>query len=797
MTNRTELAILGLIAALLPAVLVADLIYPLGTAVWLLYAMPLGLTFALRFPLLPPLMACIIWLLLVVGYFLSDPGVATRLAIANRVMAGVVFAAMGVMGAALIANRRQIARSAWINKGQIGISHAIQGELSPERLAAKAIETLSELIDARAAVAYARDGRGFRRLASWGTDGQALPERIAEDTGHIARAAKTATSLRIDLAPDEALGWSSGLARGRTAATLLVPLRDGQMVNGVLEFGLPQPASDTQVELLDRVADKLGIALRSAQYREQLHELLEETRRQAEELRSHGEELAAANEELEEQTRALQDSQSRLETQQAELENQNSQLEEQRDALARARRLLEEQSEALARESRYKSEFVANMSHELRTTLNALLIMSRLLAENRGGTLSDEQVRWAEAIQASGQDLLALINDILDLSKIEAGKVELSRDNVDANHVAHRITRAFEAQARQKGLELTAEVQPDLPVIVTDAQRLEQVLRNFVSNALKFTARGRVTLRVSRHPQGIAFAVQDTGIGIPPEQQEAVFEAFRQADGTISRRFGGTGLGLSISRELADLLEARLTLESQPGQGSTFTLILPDRRPEESPPVPPRDPVQAPSAHGAGAVIARPAGFDGPALIDDDRDIIREGERVMLVVEDDPAFARILCDLSRELGFRCVCVAEADHAVAAARHYLPQAIVLDIGLPDHSGLSVLDRLKRDISTRHIPVHVVSGEDYTRQALSQGAISYMMKPVQREELSRILQNLGTRLEQRMRRVLIVEDDPAQMEGLKALLANDEIETVGAGTVAEALKICRAQTVDCIV
>ncbi|MFN3315062.1 MAG: sensor histidine kinase, partial [Hyphomonas sp.] len=291
-------------------------------------------------------------------------------------------------------------------------------------------------------------------------------------------------------------------------------------------------------------SDKLGIALRSAQYREQLQELLEETRRQSEELRSHGEELAATNEELEEQTRALQDSQTKLEAQQSELESQNAQLEsqtqeleEQRDALARSRRMLEDQADALARESRYKSEFVANMSHELRTPLNALLIMSRLLAENRGGTLTGEQVRWAETIQSSGQDLLALINDILDLSKIEAGKVELARDEIDPQHIATRITRAFEAQAREKGLELTAEVAADLTVFESDSQRLEQVLRNFVSNALKFTERGRVTLRVSRVAQGVAFAVEDTGIGIAPDQQEAVFEAFRQADGTISRRY--------------------------------------------------------------------------------------------------------------------------------------------------------------------------------------------------------------------------------------------------------------------
>lgn len=802
MDKRLDLAIAALIAALVAGVFVLDLHYPLGTAVWLLYAVPLGLALVARWPLLPPVLAGLACLLLVAGFFLSDPGVSFGLAVANRVMAGLIFIALGMLGYGLIKNRARLARGDWVNLGQLAVSRAIQGEMSPARLARQVLDTMAERIGARAAVAYARDGRGFVRLASWGTEDALIPDRIEEGQGHLSRAVASGQPIRIDMAPDEALGWSSGLARGRTASTVLVPLRDGQLINGVLEFGLDRPAPDRVIDLFERVSDKLGIALRGAQYRDQLHELLEETRRQAEELRSHTEELAATNEELEEQTRALQDSQRRLEEQQAELENQNTrletqtqELEEQRDALARSRRMLEDQAEALARESRYKSEFVANMSHELRTPLNALLIMSRLLAENRGGTLTEEQVRWAETIQSSGQDLLALINDILDLSKIEAGKVEIALDEIDAGHVAHRIIRAFEAEARHKGLELTADVAADLPPLRTDGQRLEQVLRNFVSNALKFTERGRITLRIARAPQGVAFAVEDTGIGIPSDQQEVVFEAFRQADGTISRKYGGTGLGLSISRELADLLGGRLTLDSQPGRGSTFTLILPERAPRGE-------------ARAAAPALPQPASAaslpvaQSPALglvegVEDDRDLIREGERVMLVVEDDPAFARILCDLSRELGFRCVCVSRADEAVAAARHYLPQAIVLDMGLPDHSGLSVLDRLKRDVSTRHIPVHVVSAEDHSRQALSQGAISSMMKPVRRDELSRAIRNLESRLEQRMRRVLIVEDDPAQMEGLKALLASDEVEAIGAGTAAEALRICRGETVDCIV
>nr|WP_111298717.1 response regulator [Paracoccus saliphilus] len=806
MPKIQDLTILVVIAASLGGVLFLDAQFPLGTAVWLIYILPLALAFVSSQPLIPVAVAVLACVLMGIGFIFDQAGIDPRVAAANRTMAGLVYLVLGLAGRALIINRERLTRSEWVHEGQVEVSRAMQGELSAERLGRQILQVLADRVGARAAVAYARNGHGYQRLASWGVDEAALADRVLEGEGHLGRCVAERRVLGIAMAPDQALGWATGLGRGRAPHALMVPLRDGQLVNGVLEFGLDTPPSGRIEELFDRISDKLGIALRSAQYREQLQELLEETRRQAEELRSHTEELAASNEELEEQTRALQDSQRRLEMQQTELENQNAQLEsqtqeleEQRDALARSRRMLEDQAAQLARESRYKSEFVANMSHELRTPLNALLIMSRLLSENRGRNLTEEQVRWAETIESSGKDLLALINDILDLSKIESGKLELSRDRIDPRTVTTKLVRAFEMQAKNKGLQLTAEVAPGVGELETDCQRLEQVLRNFISNALKFTERGRVTLRVAPLGQGIAFSVEDTGIGIDGDQQEAVFEAFRQADGTISRRFGGTGLGLSISRELADILGGRITLSSEKGRGSVFTLILP-----AAPAI--RQPASATRAQG-GAVVAPPVPelaaapeallLDALPGLEDDRAAIKPGDRVMLVVEDDPAFAKVLYGLAQDLGFRCVCVGRADDGVRAARHFLPQAIVMDVGLPDHSGLSALDRLKRDTSTRHIPVHIVSANDYTKEALAQGAISYMLKPVPREQLEQAIRSLEHRLEQRLRCVLIVEDDPAQMEGLKALLASDEVETVGAGTAAEALQICRSRTVDCIV
>lgn len=805
MSKTLDQTIPVVIAAAIGGVFVLDMMVPLGTAVWLIYILPLALAMFSRWSVVPVVTAVAACLAMALAFTKSTGGIDPTVAAVNRSLAGLVYLSLGLMGRNLILNRQRLMDNDWITGAQVAVSRALQGEMAADRLGRQMLRVLAERIGARAAVVYAREGQGHQLLAQWGTDGAALAERADAEEGHLGRAMAEARVLHMPLAPEHALGWATGLARGRTPHALIVPMRDGQTVNGVLEFGLDAPACPRVLELFERMGDNLGIALRSAQYRQQLRDLLEETRRQAEELRAHGEELAASNEELEEQTRALQDSQRRLEAQQAELESQNTQLEgqtqeleEQRDALARSRRMLEDQAEELARESRYKSEFVANMSHELRTPLNALLIMSRLLSENRARTLTEEQVRWAETIESSGKDLLALINDILDLSKIESGKLEMSRDTVEPQALAQKLVRAFEAQARQKGLVLEARVAPAVAPFETDRQRLEQVLRNFISNALKFTERGHVTLHVTPAPQGVAFAVEDSGIGIDAGQQEAVFEAFRQADGTISRRFGGTGLGLSISRELADLLGGRITLSSQPGRGSTFTLTLPATPALQAPatarrhPTPAALPAAQPAPAEEGALM-----LDALPGLTDDRARIAPGERVMLVVEDDPAFAQVLYGLAQELGFRCVCVGRADDAVRAARHFLPQAIVMDVGLPDHSGLSALDRLKRDTATRHIPVHMVSAEDYTQEALAQGAISYMMKPVSRDQLAHAIRNLETRLEQRLRRVLIVEDDPAQMLGLKALLSSDEVETVGAGTAAAALEICRSQTVDCIV
>ncbi|SMO85922.1 response regulator [Paracoccus laeviglucosivorans] len=790
---------LVLVVALAAIVFVLDTAFPLGTAIWLFYLLPLLMSFATSRPVIPPVVACVLVLATAAGFFLAKDGVSPHIAIVNRSLVSVVMLMLGGVGSILIRSRKTLGQAAWVNRGQVETARVLQGEQSLAEVAENATRIVSELLNARAAVLYHRDGHGLRRLATWGVDPAQVAQTMSQD--HLRRALDQDRVLVLTACPDTALAWSSGLMRGSSACSVLVPISDGTNRNGIVEFGLDHAPNEATLQLLDSLRDKIGIALKSAQYREHLRELLEETQKQAEELRSHTEELAASNEELAEQTRALQDSERRLSNQQSELEQQNAalesqtqQLEEQRDALARSRRELMGQSEALARESRYKSEFVANMSHELRTPLNALLIMARLMAENRGGNLSDEQVRWAETIEASGQDLLALINDILDLAKIEAGRLDVVRETVSPALIASRLLRKFEIQAREKGLALQVDQQPDLPELQTDPQRLEQILRNFLSNALKFTERGRVTLGVTATAAEIAFSVRDTGIGIATSEQSAVFDAFRQADGTISRKYGGTGLGLSISRELADLLGGHITLDSAPGRGSTFTLHLPLTSAESASALP-LHPSPAPAAPLPQTALTAP--LAGLAGVTDDRDRIQPGDPVILIAEDDPAFARLMVEIAHELDFRAVVVGTADGAVWAAHHFAPQAIILDMGLPDHTGLSVLDRLKRDIATRHIPVHVVSATDFTREALSQGATGYLLKPVERQVLSNVIRNLGDRGSRPVRRVLIVEDDPAQLQGLQALLGTDVVQTVGASTAAQAVAACRDSSFDCIV
>ncbi|MEN5115575.1 response regulator [Brevundimonas diminuta] len=736
---------------------------------------------------------------------LTEMNAAYRTALISGVLSGVLGAVLTLTVFMLVRrSARARARQEWLHEGQVGLGVAMMGDQSLEQLGDSILAYLGRYAGVQAAALFKGEGGLYRRIAALGvpSDGP-VAERFGPREGLLGQVAADGQILTLSDVPEGYLTIGSALGRDKPRHLVIAPARADGAVNAVLELGFLHTPDERLMALLEETGPAIGTALRSARYRAQLQNMLEETQRQAEELQVQSEELRVSNEELEEQGRALKESQARLEQQQAELEQTNSQLEEQaqlletqRDDLERGASALTLKARELEQASQYKSDFLANMSHELRTPLNSLLILSKLLADNPEGTLSEEQVNYARTIQSSGNDLLALINDILDLSKIEAGHIQARPEAVSMQRLTEDVRQLFQPVADDRGLAFEIELDAGADLMETDRQRLEQILKNLLSNAFKFTEIGGVKLGVSAQPgDRIAFAVSDTGIGISPEQQTGIFEAFQQADGTISRRYGGTGLGLSISRELARLLGGRITLESRAGEGSVFTLTLP--RAYDAAQVPPRE-TPAPAPHASPQSEPPPERRQSmSASIEDDRDHLAGTRRLLLVVEDDDRFAAIVRDLSRELGFQCIVAGTAQEALKLAKRHRPSAVVLDVGLPDQSGLTVLDVLKRDDDTRHIPIHVVSAEDHSQTALSLGAVGYLVKPVKREDLAEVLRTLEDTLTRTVRRVLIVEDDLVQRDAVSRLLASGDVETVGVGTAAECLEQLRTQTFDCMV
>ncbi|HWV60963.1 MAG TPA: response regulator [Sphingopyxis sp.] len=695
----------------------------------------------------------------------------------------------------------------WHQTGQIGLAAAMLGALKTEELGENILTFLTKYLGANGGAIFAGDGAQYRRIGALGVPADAtIVERFALKEGLLGQAAADRDVSLLSDIPDGYLTIGSALGQDKPRHLAIAPAAADDVVQGVVELGFLQPVGVHALAFLDQASAPIGVALRSARFRAELQDLLEETQRQSEELQVQSEELRVSNEELEEQGRALKESQVRLEQQQAELEQTNVQLEEQaerleaqRNSLAESKTAVELKARELEQASRYKSDFLANMSHELRTPLNSLLILSKLLGDNPDGNLTDEQVKYADTIKASGNDLLTLINDILDLSKIEAGHVEVQPEAVPIERLATDLRQMFQPVASERGLQFDIMVAADCPATIdTDRQRLEQILKNLLSNAFKFTEKGSVGLSVERAgTDRLELAVTDTGIGLAKDHQQEIFNAFHQADGSISRKYGGTGLGLSISRELARLLGGSITLSSQPGEGSRFALSVPLSydpalaASHDAPAVPPREVTAA----TASQKPAKPRTRSGK--VSDDRHALNSSGRILLVIEDDETFARIVCDLSHEMGFQCIVAGTAEEALRLAREFKPNAVVLDVGLPDQSGLAVLDQLKRDVATRHIPVHVVSGSDHTQTALSLGAIGYVIKPVEREALAGVLETLGAQLARTVRRVLIVEDDPVQREAVTRLLAAGDVETVGVGTAAECLEQLKQETFDCMV
>ena len=800
-------------AGLMALTMGLEFVVPLGYAVWLTYFMAVGVTLFQRRVEVPFLVAVGSTILLMIGYHIAPASTNSAFSFVNRTIGGICFLLMAVTVMKAIQSRRIAADALWLQEGENAVTVSLRGDPDPRVLADEALRTLCARLNAEVGALYRLQGE---RLLLVG--GAALPARLPEAlpsaAGQWGEVLRLGEPRRLDQG-DSVLEIETPLGMTQVHQRLLGPVTADGKVIGMIELGRvgASPARALELELLTQVAEPIGVALRAALLREQLVELLEETQRQSEELQTQQEELRVANEELEEQSRSLLHSQASLEQQQVELEQTNVQLEERthelesrQQALLLAQAQLVQNSNELEASSRYKSEFLANMSHELRTPLNSALILAKLLADNKDANLSEEQVKYAQAIHSSNNDLLALINDILDLSRIEAGHVELTDENVAVSSVLQRLKDTFQPLAEQKGLALVLQADADAPTqLVTDSQRLQQILKNLLANAVKFTEHGSVSLSVRGTASGrIQFTVTDTGIGIAQAQTEVIFEAFRQADGSTRRRYGGTGLGLSISRDLAARMGGSISVTSEPGRGSSFTLELPLVATQgetlgtahAAPDV--RPAAVAASTPAASAPVAAPAATtsDTPRVLDDRGRRSRAG-RMILAVEDDAAFASALVQMAHELDFDCVVAQTAEEALSLASELRPNGILLDIGLPDVSGLSVLERLKRDPATRHIPVHVVSGLERSQVALELGAIGYVIKPATRERLVEAIQQLEATNQRDVRRLLIVEDDSELRSNLQLLLGRDQLEIVGVGTIAEAMAALSGSTFDCMV
>ena len=609
--------------------------------------------------------------------------------------------------------------------------------------------------------------------------------------------------------PSDYVEISSSLGLAPPLSIVVLPVLFEGDVKAVIELASFDTFSDIHLAFLDRLTESIGVVLNTLAANIRTENLLKQSQALTSELQERQEQLQETNEALEEKARLLSE--------------QNQEVERRRREIDEARGALEQKAEQLALTSKYKSQFLANMSHELRTPLNSLLILSQQLADNRDENLTPRQVEFAQAIRAAGNDLLTLINDILDLSKIESGTTVIEVSQALLRDQLDDLERTFRQLAQQKGLAFTLELDPRLPpTIITDQTRLQQVLKNLLSNAFKFTDSGSVALTIASVPDGwsspnqsrgqardaISFAVSDTGPGIPHGKHALIFEAFQQADMDTSRRFGGTGLGLSISREIAGLLGGEILLESTPGQGSTFTLFLPlvfaapdEDRPNVLTVAPPTVetsthnpvPLSVPAAPEVDETVLLAPNEE----VDDDRAAIGPDDRVILIVEDDVAFARALLHMAHERGFKAIIALHGDAGLALARKFTPSAITLDMYLPKLEGWKVLDALKHDPITRHIPVHVITCLDERQRALSFGAIAHAMKPLSEEALSQAFDTLVGFVDRKVKNLLVVEDDEFRRDVITELIGAGDVLTTSVRSGAEALALVHARQLDCIV
>ncbi|MEN8188667.1 MAG: response regulator [Thermodesulfobacteriota bacterium] len=717
----------------------------------------------------------------------------------------------------------------WLKTGQAELNEAMRGEQGIGTLGEHVIRYLAEFFNAQIGAIYVCDDEdNFRMIGSYAYDMRKnLSNAFRQGDGLVGQAALEQKPIVITNCPKDYISIRSGLGDAVPCNIIVYPLLKDDVTIGVIELGSFDVFSHGQIEFLDEVARAIGTTLNGVRAQVQTKKLLKETQQQStrlqtqqeeltsanEQLQAQQEELKTANEELQEQTLRLRASEESLQSQQEELQVTNEELEEKNKLLERqteeveqARLNIEEKAAQLGQASMYKSQFLANMSHELRSPLNSLLLLADSLKQNKESNLNSDEVESASIIYDSGNELLSLINEILDLSKIEAGRMDLNLEGVKLSELAHSIHNSFGHLAKEKGLGLNIQLAEGISgEIITDRQRLEQILKNLVSNAVKFTEQGHVTVTFDRPDSGvelnrpglragqvIAVSIVDTGIGLEIDKQKMIFEAFQQVDGTTARRYGGTGLGLTISRELARLLGGEIRLESKLGKGSTFTLYLPFNanlvNEEEVLQIEKVAQLLTPSQSPSASRHRR---------FDDDRNSLEKGQRVMLIIEDDEKFAAILYQHAHDHDFRCLVALTGEEGLSLAKKHMPTAISLDLRLPGIDGWTVLGKLKDDPQTRHIPVHIISVEKSDAESRRRGAIGHLTKPVSHENLENVFKRIEESSSQKLKRLLIVEEDQSDRQAIVELLSDMDVIIDQAESGQEVLDSLHERKYDCII
>jgi CheY-like chemotaxis protein/HAMP domain-containing protein len=710
----------------------------------------------------------------------------------------------------------------WLLTGGSQLNDVMRGEKDITTLAQDVITHLCKHLKAQVGAIYLHENGRLELAGSYAYHHRKDNTNVIKHgEGLVGQAALEKKPIIFNDIPEDYIRIKSGLGNAVPRNIIVFPFLYEDQVKGVVELGCAQAASDLDIQFLEIAGNNIGIAFNASQSRTQLKELLEETQRQAEELEVQQEELKQANEELIEKTSLLEKSEAELKTQQEELQQTNEELEEkanlleeQKLRLETAKMDIENKARELEATSKYKSEFLANMSHELRTPLNSILILAQLLTENKNNKLGEKEVDFVKNIYSSGTDLLNLINEILDLSKVESGKVALELAEVSFEGMTERLHGMFSQVAANKNIAFDIAINKTQLAhrnIITDGLRLEQILRNLLSNAFKFTDRGgKVSLSIDAASKRtafsndklkgkslVAFRVTDTGIGIPEHKQSIVFEAFQQADGSTKRKYGGTGLGLSICRELAAALAGEIQLESEVGKGSTFTLYLPyDISTSESEVT--RDPapaVKEETVEQAIVDLSHDAVATEPVV--DDRYNLTENDKVVLIIEDDRSFANLLLDYIRQRNYKGVIAYQGNTGLSYARHYRPDAIILDMKLPVMDGTEVLKHLKRDPALRHLPVQIISGYDLRKEGIEAGAFDFVKKPVSLEALQQAFEKIEDFISRKLKKLLIIEDNETQNKAIKELIGNGDVKSFSAYSGTEAIQMLKKEKFDCII